>query len=76
VVVDGCHNACARQLLAEVGIVPDVYLNLETDLHLTKQGPFSSLAFTDEEVQRVAEAIITACHEALNPNEPLRSEDS
>jgi hypothetical protein len=57
-----------------VGIVPDVYLNLETDLHLSKQGPFSSLAFTDEEIKRVAEAIITACREALDPTGPLRSE--
>jgi uncharacterized metal-binding protein len=59
-VIDGCQNACARQLLADKGIVPDVYLNLETDLHLTKQGPFSSLAFTDDEVKRVADAIIAA----------------
>jgi len=28
IVIDGCHNACARQLLADKGIVPDVYLNL------------------------------------------------
>jgi len=59
-VIDGCHNACARQLLADKGIVPDVYLNLETDLHLTKQGPFSSLAFTADEVNLVADAIIAA----------------
>jgi uncharacterized metal-binding protein len=60
VVIDGCHNQCARQLLAELGIVPGVYLNLETDLHFSKQGPFSSLAFTEEEVNRVADAIIAA----------------
>jgi len=59
-VIDGCHNMCARQLLADKGIVPDVYLNLETDLHLTKQGPFSSLAFTDDEVKQIADAIIAA----------------
>jgi uncharacterized metal-binding protein len=58
IVIDGCHNGCARQLLAEAGIVPSVYLNLETDLHFSKQGPFSSLAFTDEEVNQVADAII------------------
>ena len=29
VVIDGCHNECARKLLASKGIVPDVYLNLE-----------------------------------------------
>lgn len=58
VVIDGCHNSCARQLLAKVGIVPSVYLNIEIDLGFSKQGPFSSLAFTDEEVNRIAEAII------------------
>jgi uncharacterized metal-binding protein len=60
VVIDGCHNECARQLLAHKGIVPDVYLNLEEKLNLTKQGPFSSLAFTDDEVNLVADAIIAA----------------
>jgi uncharacterized metal-binding protein len=60
VVIDGCHNACAKKLLADKGIVPDVYLNLEEDLHLTKQGPFSTLAFTVDEVKRVADAIVAA----------------
>jgi len=69
VVMDGCHNACARQLLAEVGIVPDVYLNLETDLHLSKLGPFSSLEFTDEEISRVVDAVLAAVGEALNTTE-------
>jgi uncharacterized metal-binding protein len=63
IVIDGCHNGCARQLLAETDIVPSVYLNLETDLNIGKQGPFSSLAFTDEEVNRVAEAIIARLQE-------------
>jgi uncharacterized metal-binding protein len=65
VVVDGCHNECARKLLAGKGIVPDVYLNLEESLHLTKQGPFSSLAFTDDEVARVADAIVAAVNRCL-----------
>jgi hypothetical protein len=33
-------NRVPRHLLAEKGIVPDVYLNLEENLHLTKQGAF------------------------------------
>jgi len=65
VVIDGCHNACARELLAGKGIVPDVYLNLEEDLHLNKQGPFSSRAFTDDEVTRVADAIVAAVNRCL-----------
>lgn len=60
VVVDGCHNACARQLLAGVGIEPAVYLNLEEDLGIVKRGPFTSLEFTDREVQAVADALIAA----------------
>jgi uncharacterized metal-binding protein len=67
VVVDGCHNECARQLLAGVGITPDVYLNLETDLHLSKQGPFSSLTFTEDEINQVADAIAVAVVRVLNP---------
>ena len=66
IVIDGCHNGCARQLLAEAGIAPSVYLNLETDLHISKQGPFSSLAFTGEEVNRVADAVITTIQEILH----------
>lgn len=66
VVMDGCHNECARQLLADKDILPDVYLNLETNLHLSKQGPFSSLAFTDDEVHQVADAIATALAQALD----------
>jgi len=65
IVIDGCHNDCARQLLTQRDITPDVYLNLETDLHLTKQGPFSSLAFTADEVNRVVEAIIAAVGQVL-----------
>lgn len=48
IVVDGCHNECAQQLLAEKGISPGIYLNLEADLGLRKQGPFTNLDFTDE----------------------------
>jgi uncharacterized metal-binding protein len=59
-VIDGCHNACAKHLLADKGILPDVYLNLEENLHLTKRGPFSSLAFTNDDVNLVADAIIDA----------------
>ena len=59
VVIDGCHNECARRLLEQVGIIPDAYLNLEQDLHLNKQGPFTSLDFTSDDVPQVADAITT-----------------
>ncbi len=60
VVIDGCHNECARRLLVQVGITPDGYLNLERDLHLKKQGPFTGLDFTSAEIQQAADAIIMA----------------
>jgi uncharacterized metal-binding protein len=63
IVIDGCHNDCARHLLAKTDIAPSVYLNLESDLNISKQGPFSSLDFTDEEVNRVADAIIARIQE-------------
>jgi len=59
IVVNGCHNACARRLLAGVGIEPAIYLNLEEDLGIAKRGPFTSLEFTDREVQAVANALVT-----------------
>jgi len=59
IIVDGCHNACARQLLAGIGIEPAFYLNLEEDLGIAKNGPFTSLEFTDQEVQTVANALVT-----------------
>jgi uncharacterized metal-binding protein len=60
IVIDGCRNSCASHLLAEKGIKVDLCLNLETDLGFIKQGPFSSLAFTEEEIRRIADALITA----------------
>jgi uncharacterized metal-binding protein len=58
VVMDGCRNACAKNLLAGVGIAPGAYLNLENDLGIVKKGPFTSLEFTDREVQAVCEALV------------------
>ncbi|MGB9776065.1 MAG: putative zinc-binding protein [Anaerolineae bacterium] len=66
VVIDGCHNQCARQLLAGVGIQPDVYLNLEEDLGIAKKGPFTSLEFTDPEVQAVADALLAAVESQMD----------
>lgn len=60
VVMDGCHNACALQLLSGMGIAPNIYLNLEEHLGIAKSGPFTSLEFTDQDVQAVADALIAA----------------
>ena len=70
IVIDGCHNQCARQLLAGVGIEPAVYLNLEKDLGIAKRGPFTSLEFTDQEVQAVTDALIAAIEAEGQKAEP------
>jgi len=71
VVIDGCHNACAKELLTKKGIVPDAYLNL-ADLHLIKQGPFSSLAFTEDEVKLVADALVSTVEKCLSQSAGLK----
>lgn len=69
IVVDGCHQECARHLLLEKGIKPDVYLNLEKDLQLAKQGPFTSLEYTAEQVQWVTEFLIGIISEKFHLSE-------
>jgi uncharacterized metal-binding protein len=75
VVIDGCHNACARQLLAGAGISPDVYLNLEQDLGIGKKGPFTSLDFTEQEVQTVADTLVALTEAALQATLPTDREE-
>jgi uncharacterized metal-binding protein len=65
IVIDGCHNECARKLLAGFGIEPTTYLNLEADLHFKKQGPFTSLDYTGEQVEIVVHAILTAIEKRI-----------
>ena len=55
VIIDGCHNQCARNLLAGVGIEPALYVNLEEQLGLDKLGPFTSLDYSQQDVMRVAD---------------------
>lgn len=60
IIIDGCHNACAKQLLKSVGIEPTIYINLERNLGIPKQGPFSGINFTEQEIQKVVDALIAA----------------
>lgn len=66
VVVDGCHNGCALQLLANVGIRPEVYVNLEKDLNLRKLGPFTSLSTQREEIESIADALVQVIENAIS----------
>ncbi|MGC8787327.1 MAG: putative zinc-binding protein [Anaerolineae bacterium] len=65
VVLDGCHQQCAKQLLEMIGIKPALYLNIEQDLGIQKLGPFTSLRFTNEQVQAVTDALVTAIQSVL-----------
>jgi uncharacterized metal-binding protein len=71
VVIDGCRNSCAKELLARKGISPDAYLNL-ADLRLIKKGPFSSLEFTEDEVKLVADALASIVGKCLSQSAGLK----
>lgn len=60
-IVDGCHNGCAKRLLESVGIKPDAYVNLELDMGLRKAGPFTGSDFDRETVNLVADVIVATC---------------
>ena len=57
IVVDGCHNECAKNILNELGIKYDAYINLEYDLNIKKIGPFSTLLYSDDDVPKLKKAI-------------------
>jgi len=59
IVIDGCHNACARNIVEKLAIPYDAYINLEDDLKMEKLGPFSTLRYSDYDVKRAKEAIKT-----------------
>jgi hypothetical protein len=40
-------------------------MNIETNLGIQKLGPFTSLNFTDEQVNAVADALVTAIRQSL-----------
>jgi len=57
IIIDGCRNLCAKKIAEKLSISCDVYLNLEYDLKIKKLGPFTSLQYSDEEVNRVKTVI-------------------
>jgi len=57
IIIDGCHNACARNIARKLAIPFDAYINLEDDLKMEKMGPFSTLRYSDDDVKRAKEAI-------------------
>ncbi len=63
IVIDGCRNECARKILNTLGIKYEKYLNLEYDLQITKLGPFTTLDYSGEDVEKVSSAIIKRIQE-------------
>ena len=57
IVIDGCRNECARKILNTLGIKYDKYLNIEHDLGISKLGPFSTMNYSEEDVEKAASAI-------------------
>jgi len=57
VVVDGCKNSCAKKILKKLGLKYDAYLNIEKDVKIRKIGPFSTLEYSQEEVEKVKNEI-------------------
>jgi uncharacterized metal-binding protein len=57
VVIDGCSNSCAKKVAEKLGLTYDSCLNLENDLMMQKAGPFTTLQYSDEDVNKVKGAI-------------------
>ena len=57
IVVDGCHNECSKRILNVLEIRYDKYLNLDYDLGIRKMGPFSTMNYSQEDVERVSSAM-------------------
>ena len=57
IVIDGCKNACAKKVMEKLNIKYDTYLNIEKDIGIKKIGPFSSLQYSQDDVERVKNEI-------------------
>ena len=63
IVIDGCRNECSRKILNTLGIKYDKYLNLEYGLGIKKLGPFSTMNYSEEDVEKISSAIIKKIQE-------------
>ena len=57
IIVDGCRNSCAMKVAGKLSLRHDAYVNLENDLKIEKLGPFSTLQYSDEDLNKVKEMI-------------------
>jgi len=58
VVIDGCHNSCSKKIADELGLKYDAYINLETSLGIKKFGPFTTLKYSERELDKTIKAVI------------------
>ncbi len=58
VAIDGCNVACAKKALANIGVTPDVYVDV-TALGIEKGHHFNH---TPDEVGQTAQAVVEALH--------------
>ena len=65
VVIDGCHNRCASKILDKLGIHYHVYMNLE-DLGIKKLGPFTTLKYSEEDLEKVYRVLTSRIKNLLN----------
>jgi len=63
VAIDGCPNSCVRKIVEQTGARMDGYINLGKDLKIKKIGPFKPLAYSQEDLERVVEAIVAKVQE-------------
>lgn len=57
IIVDGCKNECAKKIASTLSIPYKTYLNLEYDLGIKKLGPFTTIQYSRDDVERVKESI-------------------
>jgi len=69
VVIDGCHNECAKKILVQAKISPSVYVNLEYDLGIKKEGPFTTFNYKEAEVKSAVDFVLPKIKKEEEKNE-------
>jgi len=57
-VIDGCHNSCSKKIADGLGLKYNAYINLETSLGIKKLGPFTTLKYSEEDLDKATKAIL------------------
>jgi uncharacterized metal-binding protein len=68
-IIDGCHNECAKKILSNVKINPSIYINLEYDLGFKKEGPFSTFNYKEDHVKSIVGYVLSKIKKGNEINE-------